>query len=407
MTLDSVAARWCLLRLPSNLEAPTGDVDLLIDPTSIRSAREALELAGFIEVSVGGGVECVYVNYDAASDVWIRLHIVTTIAFGANYVIHPDLDRECLDRRRRMGPLSILADEDCFWVTLLHCLLEKGRIAAHHHRRLQEFAAASPRGFFRDWTATVCPVGWTTDALVNAIQQGAFDKFEQTASAWQSAAARKAGIGARLAGYFRSLLRVPMRMWNRLRRPGMTVAILGPDGAGKTTLADGINQTFFCSVTKFYMGFGVSGGATPLLARLPIPIIGAAGRLLTLWWQFLRAWLAKRRGYLVLFDRYTYDGFAPPPGKRGWFSRFSTWLKARSCPAPDFVIVLDVPGEVMFERKGDLSPEILEAQRQKFLTLKDRIPDLLVVDATHDAETVRREVTEFLWQRYQARWRRR
>jgi len=71
-----------------------------------------------------------------------------------------------------------------------------------------------------------------------------------------------------------------------------------------------------------------------------------------------------------------------------------------AAPKPDLVVFLDAPGELLYARKGEHSPEILEQQRQHYLGLREHIPQMVVVDATRDAEQVRRTVTALIWRSY-------
>ena len=64
------------------------------------------------------------------------------------------------------------------------------------------------------------------------------------------------------------------------------------------------------------------------------------------------------------------------------------------------VILLDAPGEVLFSRKGEHSAEILEKQRQTFLSLQDRIEKMYVINATESAKTVRKNVISLMWNYY-------
>jgi thymidylate kinase len=69
-------------------------------------------------------------------------------------------------------------------------------------------------------------------------------------------------------------------------------------------------------------------------------------------------------------------------------------------PAPDLVILLDAPGETLFARKGEHSADFLEQQRQSYLKLQNKIPHLLVIDATRDFERVCRQITSLIWRGY-------
>jgi thymidylate kinase len=82
-------------------------------------------------------------------------------------------------------------------------------------------------------------------------------------------------------------------------------------------------------------------------------------------------------------------------------------LLGRAIPTPDLVLILDAPGEIMFARKGEHSPDLLEEQRQRFLALLPRIPQAEVVDVSRPEEEVRRDVINRIWRKYHALWSRR
>ena len=87
------------------------------------------------------------------------------------------------------------------------------------------------------------------------------------------------------------------------------------------------------------------------------------------------------RGRLVVFDRYTYDALLPITGSWRSLKRPYFWVLAHLAPRPDLVLILDLPGAVAFARKGEFSPEGLEAVRQGFLALVPRL-GAQVVDAS-------------------------
>jgi thymidylate kinase len=408
--LEQAGVRYCLLRRPANPIGPEGDVDLLVDGADIVRMRTALRVTGLVRFpALGSGGEHVFLAYHAATDCWIRLHIITDLSFGRRRRLHSGAASVCLARRRHNGVLTELMPEDEFWVTLLHCLLEKAGIAARHRQRLRELArAAEPGGPLRELVERVCPAGWGAAKLVECVRQDHWTELEEVAGSLAATWRRRMPLSARLAETMREVMRLPVRLLNGWRRRGLSVALLGPDGAGKSTLAAGLRRSFFGLSCTICMGFGLSGGASlaSVLARLHLPGLGMPGRLLVLWGRLLRAWSHQIRGQLVIFDRYTYDGLAPPPGRRGWLRLLSSWVKAHACPAPSLVLLLDVPGRVMYERKGELDSKTLEYQRQRFLALREQIPRLQVLDATTSPEMMRIEAMDRVWRLYAIRWER-
>lgn len=406
--LEQSGVRYCLLRPPAKPSAPEGDVDLLVDSADVGRMRTALRGAGLVRFpALGCGGEHVFLGYHAASDCWIRLHIVTDLSFGWRRRLRTGAASDCLARRRHTGVFVELAAEDEFWTTLLHGLLDKPGIAARHRQRLRDLAeAAEPAGPLREVVERIGPAGWGAVQLVECVRKSDWARLEALAGPLAAAWRRQTPLASRLADAVGELPRLPARCLNHWRRRGLSVALLGPDGAGKSTLAAGLRRSFFGPSCTIYMGFGISGGAPQpsLLARFRLPGLGMPGRLLVLWGRLLRAWLHQLRGQMVIFDRYTYDGLAPPPGRRGWLRRLSSWVKAHACPPPDVVLLLDVPGQVMYQRKGDLDSLTLEYQRQRFLSLRERIPRLQVLDATTAPEAMCRDAMDRLWRLYVLRW---
>jgi thymidylate kinase len=406
--LQRAGVRYSLLRRPANPVRPDGDLDLLVESSDGERMRSALRGLGLVRLPPGrAGGEQMFLAYHAATDCWIRLHVVSELSFGPRRRFRTATGSTCLARRRRIGNLAELAVEDEFWTTLLHALLEKEGIAARHRDRLRDYALRTePGGPLREIIESVCPAGWGTARIVDCVRQGCWGELEALAPDLATTWRRRTPLSSRLADLLEAGLRLPVRLLNQWRRRGVSVALLGPDGAGKSTLAAGLSRSFFGPTRTIYMGFGVSGGAArpSLLARLGVPGLGAPGRLLVLWGRFLLAWYHQARGRLVIFDRYTYDGLAPPPGRRGRLRRLSSWVKSQACPPPGLVLLLDVPGRVMYERKGDLDPDTLEYQRQRFLALRRHMPRLQVLDATHAEEALRIEATKYLWRLYVLRW---
>jgi hypothetical protein len=185
-----------------------------------------------------------------------------------------------------------------------------------------------------------------------------------------------------------------LRPWpSRGGGPGMLVAIMGTDGAGKSTLSEGLAASFILPVSRYYAGlYPRVGGVTGCLASaLPPCSSGCSGC----------AWPAaqRRRGRLVLFDRYAYDALSPLPPGASLKSRFRR-TSSPDLADSDLLIVLDAPVEVLHGRRREHPVEVVKAHRRFYAGLVRAVANAVVVDASADADTVRRAVTALIWRRH-------
>jgi hypothetical protein len=125
-------------------------------------------------------------------------------------------------------------------------------------------------------------------------------------------------------------------------------------------------------------------------------------RLAEAWFRQLASWALQLRGYTVVYDRHfalDYAREVVPPGEESLDHRLHRWLVTHAYPRPQLVIFLDAPGEVLYARKGELTPVELERRRQAFLLQGERLPAFVRVDATRPLERVYQEVARvvFTW----------
>jgi thymidylate kinase len=183
-----------------------------------------------------------------------------------------------------------------------------------------------------------------------------------------------------------------------------TVALIGPDGAGKTTLTGMLLDSQLARFKYLYMGIDIRGSNVALpTARLVArwhagaPGRGSIGgavrgyarlahRLSDEWFRQLVSWAYQARGYTVVYDRHFALDFAPEITATGerlpLHKRIHIWCLRWLYPLPDLIIFLDAPGELLFARKGELSVCELERRRQGFLQMGGRLPGFVRVDAT-------------------------
>jgi thymidylate kinase len=403
---DAAGVHWCLLRLPFDPGQPSGgDVDLLIDGAHLDVARRLLEGLQFVPLPAWGRRSHThFVHYDFPTACWIWLDIAIDLSFGPYHTLQTRAEADCLARCQRQDGAAVLAPADAFWVLLLHCVLDKGVIAPRHRTRLQELrVAVSGDDPLAQVIEEVCPAGWSPRRMLECVSRADWIALEGLCHELTAAWMRRQSVKPYQLHIQRGL-RLLGRARNALRYPGLSVALLGPDGAGKSTLAAGIQTAFIFPARSVYMG--LYGGYLTRLDKLRAPVLVVPGRVLILWYRYLTARYHQRRGRLVIFDRYTYDGLLPSRAPLNWRERLARWVDAHALPAPDLALILDAPGKLMYARKGRRkhSPEELEGVRQHFLTLRHHRPELQLVDATRDQEMVRADVINRIWGRYAARW---
>jgi thymidylate kinase len=212
----------------------------------------------------------------------------------------------------------------------------------------------------------------------------------------------------------------------------VSVALVGPDGAGKTTIGRHLERTFPYPLKYLYMGDNLDACnvllPTTRLARAltrarrarrrntdqphPSRPTGhvrrglAALRATAVWanhqiaeecFRYLLAWQYQRRGTIVLFDRhfladyYAHDVAGGRPRSLG--RRIQGFLLRRVYPRPDLVIFLDAPPAVLLARKGEGSYPSLEARRREYPPMARLVQRFAVVDASQPADEVAKQVS--------------
>ena len=230
-----------------------------------------------------------------------------------------------------------------------------------------------------------------------------------------------------------------------------TIALIGGDGAGKTTIANSVIQFSGLPMKYLYMGLSTrsSNHALPtsrMVLFLKQQIYKKNGkrsastlseemsanqleygeethgwvwntarflnRLAEAWYRQLISLNYQLRGYAVIYDRHFFFDSAPGVVNSKnqsllLLDRLYFWFMSHLYPRPDLTIFLDAQPELLFSRKGEATLEYLEQQREVFLEQGEKLTHFFRVDASQPLEKVRNEVIQHVLDFYSLRYPRR
>ena len=222
-----------------------------------------------------------------------------------------------------------------------------------------------------------------------------------------------------------------------MSRRTATIAVVGADGSGKTSVTKAILNSGIAPAKYLYMGpaIGSSNHALPTsrlisylrkravrpmvdndgdmppaelqtaqmkqrLHRGPIlKTLGLLNRIAEEWYRQLIAWTYKIRGYSTLSDRhylFEYCPDSPSQQKKDAFlsERIHTWMLSNLYPEPELVLFLDAPAEVLHRRKPEWTLDYLNLQRKRISEQGQATRNFVVIDADQPIETVVAAVAE-------------
>lgn len=379
---DQANLSWALIRPWQGLLSPDGDIDVLVARAELERVRGILVRAGYVPMPVGGkDIHAAKFDLESGSFFWV--HVQSELAAGQF-----KLGAERLLGTVRRSPLPELDGDWLMWALLIRAV-EKRKVPEKYRDRLAELGSK-----WRDGPTEpvdfVSRVGLDPRALVDAAIGRNWAYFESLPRQHSEQEVKaKSPLTTRLARIMRGLL--------DRRRQGLSVAVIGPDGAGKSTLIEGLERTLPLRTRKIYMGL-----TSPKMVRaqsLRFPVLIFPAQVAVLWLQYAKGLLYRAAGQIVLFDRYALDGAVAAGTTLSAWARLARRIQRWVVPMPDLVLLLNVSGQTMFERKGEYDANTLEQWRCQYLLLQGRISQLATIDAEQPADQVLRAAQELLWNR--------
>lgn len=215
---------------------------------------------------------------------------------------------------------------------------------------------------------------------------------------------------------FELLIVFPQRILNPC---GMSIVFIAPDGGGKSTVIEEIKKTCAASFhgieykyfrPRLFKNPGHYNAINPTEEAKDNP--DPHGRPLNsfpkslfrfLFYNFdfflgnlLIIYPFKLKRKLVIFDRYYYDYYVDMRRYQYNLPKWFPSLFSFMIPSPDLTFILDAPGQVLYNRKQELSVKELDRQRTNYLKLGKTIKNAHIIDSTQPIDKVIEDITKLV-----------
>lgn len=311
-------------------------------------------------------------------------------------------DTDLLTERRRFKSFYVPAPAAEF-IYILVKICAKAKAPEPHVPRLRELHAEAPRACEEYFTRLFGPEAGSVNDWLGRAEHGWAELSRKLH------ARHKFGWSSRWAEWG--------RIGRRLRKPtGFTVAFLGPDGVGKSTVIQAVQalvQPCFrrTMLIHFNPKFGANGPnqvVTNPQAQAPRSLLLSWGKAL---FYFVRNWAhyllkqlpARWSTTLIIYDRNHLDLAVDPRRYRMQGCLGVARFLARLSPRPDLLVILDAGAATIHQRKAELSVVEIERQRECLRVIAATHPHAVLISTEQSPENVSRTVAQTILDRLAAR----
>ena len=208
---------------------------------------------------------------------------------------------------------------------------------------------------------------------------------------------------------------LPLRFLNPT---GMDIALLSPDGGGKTTILNALRVyevSSFSGIERKYVRPGLflnigqyKPNAKPEMTDNPNPHGRKPDGTIKSWIRFLIYFVDFTVGYylkvvplkwkrkLVVFDRYYYDYFVDMYRYHYSLPQWVPHFFSAIIPKPEITFILYADPEILYHRKRELTLEETERQCAAFKDVATKVKGAVLIDVNRPIDDIIKEIVSLI-----------
>jgi thymidylate kinase len=344
--------------------------------------------------------------------------------FSANYMRHARIiltDHELLESRQLVSQNGVEFWVCCNEIAFIYYLIkkiEKQSLNVEQFKYLNNLWLIDREQIIQQFHKRFHET--SSDKLIDVFDKGDFNELSKEFLAKLNQECQSEYN----SNFKNKVLEFKRKIYRFMKPTGVIISLLGCDGSGKSTVIDQLvshSDDFesFRGVTYHHLfatkkeSFGKPPVSNP---HDQIPRSWMMSNLKLMYFfvkYFFGYWLIaypqKVRSKLVVFDRYYYDILVDPRRYRHNGSVLLTRFIGKIIPKPDLFFVIDVPAEILQQRKQEVTFEESKRQRQAYLDLKNQLQDISIIDNTKQPGIagfeVKKVINRYLVDRYNKRFK--